>query len=98
MKTYLVLLSDKCNRKFDKDLLHKHVAHLETLQQSGHLLVCGPFADDKGAMLVLNAANDSTVEKLVLDDPFIQEKYYSNYSIAEIHKADASNNYLMQHP
>jgi uncharacterized protein len=97
MKTFLVILNEKSNQRLDDNLLHKHVEHLKQLTQDGHLLVCGPFVDDSGAILVLQAANASDIEALIQEDPFIQEKFYGSYSITEFYKADASNNYLMDH-
>ena len=97
MKTFLVILNEKSNQQLDGDLLHKHVEHLKQLTKKEHLLVCGPFVDDSGAMLVLQAINASDVEALIQADPFIQEKFYGSHSITEFYKADASNNYLMDH-
>lgn len=67
------------------------------MQQAGSLLMCGPFADDSGAMLVFQAKSQEAAESLIQADPFIKENYYDNYSITEFYKADESNNYLMQH-
>lgn len=97
MKTFLIILNEKSNQRLDDNLLYKHVAHLKCLAQNGNLLVCGPFVDDSGAMLVLQATDATAVEALIQADPFIQEKFYGSYSIKELYKADASNNYLMDH-
>lgn len=97
MKTFLVILNEKSNQRLDDKLLREHIEHLKSLTQKAHLLVCGPFSDDSGAMLVLQATDASTVEALIRADPFIQEKFYGGYSITEFYKADASNNYLIDH-
>jgi uncharacterized protein YciI len=97
MKTFLVILNEKSSQRIDDNLLHKHIEHLKQLTQDGHLLICGPFVDNSGAMLVFQAASDADVEALIQTDPFIQENFYGRYSITEFYKADASNNYLMSH-
>ena len=97
MKTFLVLLKEKSTHQLDADLLHEHIEHLKQLSQSGYLLVCGPFVDDFGAMLVIQAKSEFDAEKLIQSDPFIKNVYYRSYSITEFYKADDSNNYLMEH-
>ena len=96
MKTFLVMLQEKSEQRLDVDLLHKHVKHLKHLVEKGDLLICGPFADDSGAMLVIQATCCSDAEALIQADPFIKEKFYGSYTIKEFYKADASNRYLME--
>jgi uncharacterized protein YciI len=97
MKTFLVTLSEKSQQRLDDHLLHDHVAHLKQLAAKEYLLICGPFVNDTGAMLVLQAASRLEIEALIQADPFIQKKYYADYSITEFYKADATNDYLMNH-
>lgn len=97
MKTFLVMLKNKSNEKLQDELLKQHIEHLKELEAQNHLLICGPFCDDSGAMLVLQADSLTEIEKLIQADPFIQDKYYGDYSITEFYKADSSNNYLMDH-
>ncbi len=97
MKTFLVILKDKSKQRLADDLLQEHVAHLKRLTASGNLIICGPFADDSGAMLVLCADSVSSVNRFMQADPFIQKEYYAAYTITEFYSADAANNYLMSH-
>jgi len=97
MKTFLVILKEKSKKQLDKNLLHRHIEHLKQLTQSGHLLMCGPFADDSGAMLVLQANSHSDAENLIQADPFIEEAFYGDYSITEFYSANEANKYLMSH-
>ena len=98
MKTFLVELQDKSPDTLESQLLQCHVEHLKKLEEQGHLLVCGPFADGSGAMLVLQANNRSEIDEFIQADPFIQNMFYGSYSITEFYKADAANNYLLAHP
>lgn len=95
MKTFLVIFKEKCKQPLDGQLLKKHVAYLKQLTQENHLLICGPFVDGSGAMLILQAECRLNVVKLIQSDPFIQNKFYSNYAITEFYKADNANNFLM---
>ena len=78
-------------------LLKKHVTHLKNVHAAGHLLVCGPFVDDSGAVLIIRADSQKEAETIIQADPFIKEKYYGDYSITEFYLADESNNWLMEH-
>ncbi len=78
-------------------MLHQHVEHLKCLAQDGHLLLCGPFIDDTGAMIVLQGTDISEVDALIQADPFVNNKFYGGYSITEFNQADAANNYLIDH-
>ena len=84
-------------QQLDENLQHEHIEHLKQLTQSGHLLICGPFVDDSGAMLAVQAKSKPAAEKLIQSDPFVRDAFYSDYSITEFYKADDSNNYLMDH-
>ena len=97
MKTYLVLLQEKSKQPLDMSLLQAHVQHLQRLKKAGQLILCGPFADDTGAMLVLNSDSVAEVEALLCLDPFVRDCYYASYTITEFYAADESNHYLMDH-
>lgn len=97
MKTFLVLLKEKSTKQLNQNLLYEHIEHLKQLRRSGRLLICGPFVDDSGAMLVVQSSSKSDADELVQSDPFVKNAYYGSYSITEFYKADASNNYLMEH-
>ena len=97
MKTFLVLLKEKSMERLDDKLLNEHIQHLHKLSKSKNLLLCGPFADDSGAMLIIQADSRMTVDFLIQSDPFVKNSYYGSYTITEFYKADESNNYLMDH-
>jgi hypothetical protein len=58
----------------DKDkvtaLRPAHRQYLTGLKAAGQLVVCGPFTDDSGGMIVYEAANKEAAEKLLEADPF----------------------------
>jgi uncharacterized protein len=95
MKSFLVTLKEKSQRPLSEALCHAHVEHLKQLKQQGHLIVCGPFTDNAGAVLILQAISKQAVENLIEKDPFIQENYYQQYKITEFQMANEENHYLI---
>lgn len=94
MKSFLVLLSDKQLELFNSELLNEHIHYLKQLHQTGHLQTCGPFTNDDGAMLVINATSRDQAESLIAQDPFLQEQYYQHATIQEFTEANPANNWL----
>lgn len=47
-----------------------HRQYLTGLQEQGKLVISGPFADDRGGLLVYEAENQEQVERLIKEDPF----------------------------
>ncbi|MGV9863625.1 YciI family protein [Rhodococcus koreensis] len=48
-----------------------HRAWLADLVEQQTVIVSGPYADDSGAFIVVDAADTATVEQLVTRDPFV---------------------------
>lgn len=48
----------------------KHREYLTSLREQGKLLSAGPFADDKGALLLYDVADEAEVRQLLHDDPY----------------------------
>ena len=97
MRAFLIILKGRSKDGLEDTLLKAHIAHLKKLSHAGNLIVCGPFTDDQGGMLVIEARSEEDVVAMLQADPFIQEKYYQSYSITEFYKADESNQYLENH-
>jgi uncharacterized protein YciI len=47
-----------------------HREYLATLVERGALLVSGPWADQTGALLVYEAADEDELRKFLADDPY----------------------------
>lgn len=58
-----------------------HFAHMAKLQESGQLVLGGPFKDDSGAMGVIVFEDLEAAEKAVEDDPLVRAKVVT----AEVH-------------
>ena len=94
MKSYLVLLSEKQPQLSSDHLLKAHMDFLKQLRANDQLLLCGPFADNKGAVLIINAESKIHAEEMINQDPFIQQKYYKQFVVHEFIAASDDNNWL----
>ncbi|WP_210365992.1 YciI family protein [Bacillus sp. REN3] len=94
----LAILKDKRQGELKTDLLQHHVNYLKELSSMGHLVMCGPYVNNDGAMMIFNCESLDHVRKLLANDPFIAEKYYQAYEINEFLPANDENNWLMDIP
>ncbi len=94
MKSFLILLSEKQPELLGMNLLAAHINYLKQLRTAGHLPLCGPFTDNKGAILVIRATSTNHAEKIISEDPFIKEMYYKKYTVQEFIEAGEENNWL----
>lgn len=68
---YAVDLIPVEQRVITADLIAKHTAHLQQLDNDGKLVLAGPFADDPGGLLVLNCSDRAAAEGIMDADPLI---------------------------
>jgi uncharacterized protein len=94
MSKHVVLLKNKRKGTLTTNLLSQHIEHLKRLKTKGQLQLCGPFTDDSGAFLLIQAASIQEAEALVKQDPFITNKYYESYEVHELIESNESNNWL----
>jgi len=58
-----------------------HREYLTGLFQQGKVVISGPFADDRGGLLVYEAETSAEVEKLVAEDPFAKQGVFVSWEI-----------------
>lgn len=87
---YIYLMSNQKN--LNLEIVKKHVDHLQHLDKSGKLVLCGPFTDYAGGMVILNCENIEEARKIVESDPFIAEGY-KTYELRTLEIANKENNY-----
>ena len=54
-----------------KALHPAHRAYLRTFLENGQLRAAGPFAEDAGALWVLDAEDAEAAQKIVKEDPYV---------------------------
>ncbi|MBW4839457.1 MAG: YciI family protein [Paenibacillaceae bacterium] len=71
-KRYVILLNLNPGRRLDEDLIRGHVAHLRELDRNGQLVICGPFIDYKGGMVIVKAGSLEEAREIAERDPFVK--------------------------
>ena len=84
------------NNKEDLNLqvVQEHVEHLRTLDQEGRLVLCGPFTDYPGGMVVFRADSEEEALRIAESDPFIASGF-KTFELRTLEVANADNNYLL---
>ncbi len=84
------------NNKKDLNLqvVQEHVEHLRTLDLEGRLVLCGPFADYPGGMVVFRADSEDEALRIAESDPFIASGF-KTFELRTLEVANADNNYLL---
>lgn len=90
--TYVYLMTNQ--HPLNEDLVKSHVEHLKSLNEQGKLILCGPFQDYPGGMVVFSAEDLREATDIANADPFIASGCKS-YEIRTLDLANAENNYLL---
>lgn len=90
--TFIYLMKNQ--KPVNGEIVKQHVEYLKTLKSQGKLMLCGPFTDYPGGMVVFSAKDISEATKIAESDPFIASGCKS-YEIRTIDLADEANNYLL---
>ena len=61
-----------------------HRTYLRTFLENGQLRAAGPFADDAGALWVLDADTAEAAERIVKEDPLVNAGVITSWSIRPI--------------
>ena len=81
-------------KALNEQIIKDHVEHLKELKKQGKLVLCGPFTDYPGGMVVFLADNLLEATNIAKSDPFIASGYKS-FEIRTLELADEDNNYLI---
>jgi uncharacterized protein YciI len=58
-----------------------HRKYLTGLLEKGNLAISGPFTENGGALIVLEAGSKDEAEALMKADPFVQTGVFTSYAI-----------------
>ena len=81
-------------KPLNEELIKKHVEHLKRLKSQGKLIICGPFTDYPGGMVVFLAEDLEEATNIAQADPFIFSGCKS-FEIRTLELANEDNNYLL---
>lgn len=90
--TFVYLMQNQ--KTLNQEIIARHVEHLKELDRQGKLVLCGPFSDYPGGMVILKAENREEADAIATADPFISSGC-KTYELRTIELADASNHYLL---
>lgn len=90
---YVILLSMNPGMSLTEELVRGHVAYLRELEARGKLVMCGPFADYPGGMVIIEAENMEEARVLAEMDPFIKSGT-ENYELRTWEISNEENNHL----
>ena len=76
----------------DADAIAAHVAWLRALDDAGRLIVCGPFADGDGGLIVFTAADLAQARATAEADPFVV-RGCKRARVRELDRAERANGY-----
>lgn len=89
---YVILLSHT-EKPFTEELVRAHCAHLRHLDQQGELVLCGPFRDYKGGMVIIQAESLEEAKAIAESDPFVISGV-ETYEIRTLQVSCEENNHL----
>ncbi|GFZ32976.1 hypothetical protein CSC2_35020 [Clostridium zeae] len=90
--TYVYLMKNE--KPLNSDIITKHVEYLKKLKSEERLLLCGPFTDYPGGMVVFSAEGIEEAISIAKTDPLISSGCKS-FEIRTIELANEENNYLI---
>jgi len=68
---YVILLTPRAGVALTESLIRAHVAHLRQLHAAGRLVLCGPFGDHPGGMVIIRAGSMDEACAVAAADPFV---------------------------
>lgn len=89
---YVILLSH-AEKPFTEELVKAHCAHLRRLDQQGKLVLCGPFQDYKGGMVIVEVESLEEAKVIAESDPFVSSGV-ETYEIRTLQVSCEENNHL----
>jgi uncharacterized protein YciI len=81
-------------KPLNEEIVKEHVEHLKELKSQGKLVLCGPFTDYPGGMVVITAENLEEATEIAEADPFMAWGYKS-FEIRTLEQANEENYYLL---
>jgi uncharacterized protein YciI len=90
---YVILLTQNPAQPFTPEVIRAHVEHIRMLDDHGQLVLCGPFLDWDGGMVVVRASSKDEARSIAEADPFVRGGY-ETYELRTLHHGCRENDYL----
>lgn len=83
MATFAVVYTFADNEAVRLETRPKHREYLKGLLESGNIVLSGPFLDDTGALLVIEAESRAQVDEFLANDPYRDAGVVDNAMVKE---------------
>lgn len=90
--TFIYLMNNL--KPLTKEIIESHVEYLKVLESQGKLVLCGPFTDYPGGMVIILAKDLIEATNIANSDPLIASGS-KTYEIRTLQPANEENNYLL---
>ncbi|MBI4859924.1 MAG: hypothetical protein HY815_06630 [Candidatus Riflebacteria bacterium] len=70
---FVILFEKVPGVEASRQQIRRHVQHVRALDSQGQLVLCGPFTDHPGGMIVLRARDKAEAVRIAEADPFVSE-------------------------
>lgn len=90
---YVIMLEKIPGIEATRDQIRRHVEHLRALDAAEKLVLCGPFTDHPGGMVVVRVEDIAEARRIAEADPFVGEGV-RRYELRTWLMANAANGYL----
>ena len=91
---YVIMLTKNPGRSFTDEAVQAHVEHIKELDRKERLVLCGPFLDGEGGMIVIRASSIIEARSIAEADPFVTGGF-ETCEIRTLHRGCRENNYLL---
>ena len=90
---YVIMLTLSKKEKATREIFQSHVQYLKKLENSGQLVLAGPFTNFEGGMVVIKAASYDEAKRVAESDPVVKEGV-ENYEIRIWELSCKENNHM----
>lgn len=90
---YVILLSHANAKNMTEQLIRGHVTHLKELDEKGQLVLCGPFQNYKGGIIIIKAGSPDEARAIAEMDPFVKSGA-ETYEIRILELSCKENNHM----
>ncbi len=90
--TFVYLMHNQ--KPLNNSLVESHVHYLKELKIQGKLILCGPFKDYPGGIVIFYAEDIAEATSIAEADPFIASGC-KTFEIRTLELANEENNYLL---
>jgi len=90
---YVCILTMIPGKQLGENIIRAHVRHLKGLEKSDRLVLCGPFTDYNGGIVVFRANSLDEARKIAESDPFVMEGY-ETYELRTLELSCEENNHM----